>query len=1257
VLNSRFIVWGAPRRPEGISTSLRPIAFVISLLVSSLPAFASRQPAPNVWFERNDGPAQTKFPYRARLRNYSLLLSGSELAVHFAAKSPDGRGSSVGIEFAGASRHAASFASRLPGRVNDFVGADPRSWRKDVPIFESVRFHALYRGIDVLYRGDMNRIEYDFLVSPGADPRKIRMRLRRAGQIGIQPDGSILISAAGGKVRQSRPIAYQEWDGIRHTVEAEYVWRGHAIGIRVGPYDRARSLVIDPVVVADIGLFGGNGQDEGDAIATDNAGAVYIAGYTDSYNFPVTPGAADTSLAMAGSAFATKLTADGTIVYSTFLPGKASGIAVDQSGSAYVIASTYVGLHTGLADGIQVTKLSPSGDAIVYQTSLPGPGLGRGIAVDAQGDAYITGSTQAANFPITSGAFQTQLLSVDAFVAKLDPTGHVNYATYLGGSGDEEGRAIAVDSSGDAYVTGVAHNSTDFPAVNAAQPAAGGAFIYRTDDGGSTWTTAGNGIKSAVGVLTVDPTNGSIVYAALSSGGLVKTTDSGATWTVVGSGLGTQGLSSLAVDPLSPATLYAADGNTLYKSVDGGSTWKNVGAATPLTTNSTGGPVLVAVDPAHSGVLYATRSWAAKSVDGGTTWQMLPGAFNSSIQQFAVDPSNTSRLYLSGYETGFRKSVDGGSTWTSLGYASYFAISPTGSLYVSDGISSTSRSNDGGVTWQTVGGAAPEGAFSSLLAADPVNSGVIYCWGGSGYESGASFPPGDLYKLSSASTSWQTISLPLSGEAAPSSGSANYGTNFATAPSTPNRLYYAAAPGWDAFVAKINPTGTELIYSTYLGGISNDYGNAIALDAGANVYVAGATASANFPVTPSSFQTAFGGGSAFPDPRLVSDIGVTSYSRGTDAFVAKLDAGGTHFAYASYLGGSNDDWGLGLSVDSSGNALVAGYTVCSTFPTMNDGFKPQTFGSWSAFLSQIAPDGSQLKYSTCFGGTGGVAATGVALDPAGDAFLTGLGSQGMSLTPNAGSAGSVLFTGVQFPATAQPVIANGGMVDVFTYDPSRISPGALISIFGTGLANSTASAQMLPWPATLGGASVTIGGIAAPLFYANAGQINLQVPWEITPGVSQVVVTTANGSSVPASMTVQLAAPAIAVNPDTGHALAVNQDSTLNSDANPAPAGSILTLYLTGQGPVSNTPATGWPAPASPPATVTSSAGAGLGIESSAVIAYSGQLIYFGLSPGTVGLAQANVLLPNVPPGDYFLVLESGGSFSNFATVSIGAAK
>jgi hypothetical protein len=300
-------------------------------------------------------------------------ISGTDLSFRFRPSNQ------IDMMFVGARRRSAPEGVQLAGRVNYLPERDPRSWQTNIPVYSSVQVPELYRGIKAVYRGAVSGIESDFWVSPGADPRLIRMRFGGAQRVSIQENGGLVISGSAGEVRQSKPVAYQEVAGSRRAVDAAYVWRDGSIGFQTGPYDVRLPLVIDPVVVAYVGIFGGSAGDEGDAIAVDSSGAAYIAGYTESYNFPITPGAADSAYNLAGSSFVTKLTpGQNGIIYSTYLGGYARGIAVDKLGSAYVIGSI------GFTGGAQVTKLSSAGDAILYQVSLPGPGQGLGVDIGRQ---------------------------------------------------------------------------------------------------------------------------------------------------------------------------------------------------------------------------------------------------------------------------------------------------------------------------------------------------------------------------------------------------------------------------------------------------------------------------------------------------------------------------------------------------------------------------------------------------------------------------------------------------------------------------------------------------------------------------------------------------------------------------------------------------------------------------------------------------------------------------------------------------------
>ena len=291
----------------------------------------------------------------------------------------------------------------------------------------------------------------------------------------IDEKGDLLLRTDAGEIRQSRPVVYQQVGDARQIVPASYLIKGKKqIAFQIGHYDRSKPLVIDPTLAFST-FLGGSGTDIGNAIALDSSGNAYITGGTLSTNFPVTPGAFQTSKAGIAEfdAFVTKLNATGTaIIYSTYFGGSnrdvGNEIAVDGSGNAYITGLTDSGDLPTTPGAFRTTpvgsdefdayamKLNATGTALVYSTYL-GPIIGIGITVDSAGNAFITGQANG-DYPTTPGAFQTVPGgSSDAFLTKLNSTGTaLIYSTFLGGTGLDVGIEVAVDSAGNAYVTGEA---------------------------------------------------------------------------------------------------------------------------------------------------------------------------------------------------------------------------------------------------------------------------------------------------------------------------------------------------------------------------------------------------------------------------------------------------------------------------------------------------------------------------------------------------------------------------------------------------------------------------------------------------------------------------------------------------------------------------------------------------------------------------------------------------------------------------------
>jgi hypothetical protein len=425
------------------------------------------------------------------------------------------------------------------GVSNYIVGNDPSDWRIGVPNDAEVQYQNVYPGIDVVYHGNQEQLEYDFVVAPGANPELIQLAFQGQQSLTLDGQGNLVLQTANGNIVEEAPTLYQTINGVREAVSGRYVLEnGGRVGIAVGAYNPGQQLTIDPVLSYSTYL-GGSAEDGGFGIAVDSAGEAYVVGRTLSINFPV-----DDPIQPAGTgnkeAFIAKLNASGTaLIYSTYLGGSASnealGVAVDSAGNAYVTGDTRStdfpvlnAFQPHFGGGTQnafVAKLDPSGN-LVYSTYLGGSTFDEGlaIAVDSSGNAYVTGDTQSTDFP-TANALQptfgggTGPGTGDAFVTKLNAAGNgLVYSTFLGGSANDIGEDIVVDGSGDAFVAG-GTTSTNFPTVNAVQATNGGGnfdafaceinpagsgFVYSTYLGGSAEDVAYGVAIDAAGNTYVD---------------------------------------------------------------------------------------------------------------------------------------------------------------------------------------------------------------------------------------------------------------------------------------------------------------------------------------------------------------------------------------------------------------------------------------------------------------------------------------------------------------------------------------------------------------------------------------------------------------------------------------------------------------------------------------------------------------------------------------------------------------------------------
>jgi hypothetical protein len=501
-------------------------------------------------FEANEGQSGSQVKFSSRGNGYSLFLTEQSAVLaltkpdptanrkldRFAGKAapkptPPPKTDVVRMELVGASRASkVEGAEQLPGTANYFIGNDPAKWRTNVPTFAKVKYTGVYPGVDLIYYGNQGHLEYDFVVAPKADPKMVRLHFEGGKQLRLEADGGLTVVTKDGKIAFPKPVVYQVKDGRREPVDGRFNLLAQGrVAFAISKYDHERELVIDPVLIYSTFLgqtaSGDSFSITGTAIAADSSGNAYITGTTNITDFPTTAGSLQPTDALPGNpiAFVSKLNAAGSaLVYSTYLGGAsgsptgANAIAIDSSGQASIAGETsdatfpvthnawqsvcggYSNPSPGVVtcgDNAFVSTLNATGSSLVYSTYYSGnqgQTSGFGVAADAAGNVYLSGSTTATDLPAING-FQTVLGDTsgkcsaesvdDLFLAKFGAltaaTPKLVYSTYLGGSGQDTpnlgvtSNSLAVDTSQNAYLTGTT-SSPDFPTTSTAyQPQCG----------------------------------------------------------------------------------------------------------------------------------------------------------------------------------------------------------------------------------------------------------------------------------------------------------------------------------------------------------------------------------------------------------------------------------------------------------------------------------------------------------------------------------------------------------------------------------------------------------------------------------------------------------------------------------------------------------------------------------------------------------------------------------------------------------------
>lgn len=636
-------------------------------------------------FEANQGQTDNHVRFLSRGKGYTLFLTPNE-AVLALSKRPgldhsnsarkrsaefkSGSTSTVlRMKLLGANRNARIIGTdELPGRSNYFIGNDPKKWHTDLPTYKKVAYRGIYPGIDLVYYGNQRELEYDFVIAPGADPRKIRLEIEGAQNLRLDDQGNLVLYSRDGEVRLQSPQIYQELEGKKQNVRGFWKFRGkHNVGFGIERYDLRRALIIDPTLVYSTFLGGTAGDDAG-GIAVDAQGNTYVVGSTHSEDFPGTQSGFQPSChvsvgGICSDAFVVKLAPAGdSILYSTYLGGTSEdvgySVAVDPAGSAYVtgytLSSDFPVLNAiqsscggggggGCVEDAFITKLNAAGDGLVYSTYLGGSERdhGYGIAIDSTGNVYVSGDTFSTDFPISNAIQETYGGGGDAFVTKLNATGDAFvYSTYLGGSKQEAGFGISVDPAANVYLTGRT-DSSDFPTVKPVQPTCpsstcgfvtklnpeGSGFVYSTYFGGSGGGGSGGDdfraiASDAAGNAYVTGTTGSLDYPTVNalqpSCGLdpnntcvdafVTKLSNDGSHIIYSTYLGGNGFDSgdgIAIDSIGNTFIVGSTSSTNFPAID-----PNLGPfpANAVQAANAGGVdnFVVGINPAGNGLLYST---------------------------------------------------------------------------------------------------------------------------------------------------------------------------------------------------------------------------------------------------------------------------------------------------------------------------------------------------------------------------------------------------------------------------------------------------------------------------------------------------------------------------------------------------------------------------------------------------------------------------------------------------------------------------
>lgn len=1009
-----------------------------------------------VSFEINQGQMDKRVKFLSRGKGYSLFLMANESVLSLRKSTPeevDGKKlptpkqsekqaneiqTALRTKFVGANQNPRiEGLELLAAKTNYFTGKDQKNWRTNVSQYAKVKYSEVYPGIDVIYYGKGQGLEYDFVVAPGADPRKIKMQFKGADKIKVDDNGDLVLSTKSGDVRHRKPFIYQEVDGERRQINGRYrLLSKKRVGFQIDSYDQTKPLVIDPVIVYSTILGGTNEGSWASAnniatyTAADGRVYVYIVGSTWQSDFsvknaayPVFGGNGGTT---DGDAFVAKfdmsLSGEASLIYSTFLGGNGGddgrGIAVDSAGNAYVVGLTrstnfpilkavqpFIGGADFQGDAF-ITVLTSNGSSLIYSTYIGGSGRdeARDVAVDSFGNAYISGATSSSNF-VTINPYQSTIEgSHAAFVTKIEPpaglnSASVSYSTYLGEVSEHAHVGIAVDST-NIYVTGTTR-SPNFPTLNGYQtqlrcsrgnafvtklnPAASGAdsLLYSTYLGGSCLWEGDVGLD-----IAVDSAGNAYVTGVTVSNDFPTTE---------GTFMRNRRTSDTGFVAKIDTTKSGA-ASLIYSTLLGGFGGERIeGIAVDAEGNAYVTGVTYSYDFPLVNASQAFYSGVFQSINGGDSWNLMnSGLVVPKVNAIAIDTSTSPRTLYAGAGNhihhrdigitatgGVFKSTNGGLSWnavnnglTNLDVKSLL-ISPANpsTIYAANG-DGVFRSTDGGSNWSALNNGL-DSQVNTLVADTNTVNGVTTVTIYAGSDTG-------LYKMNEGANAWS-----VTGNIDP------IATVVIDSKSSPHTVYTVNVHGWGASKSLDGgDSWTSLAIpdrQIYTLAIDESTTPSTLYAVEANAYVYGEA---------DIIWKSFDGGANWQSLTSTNPACCTDPD-GLSLIVDNKTTPSTFYIADDYgVFMSNDGAATWNRISTKGiSAMVLDRSSTATQTPMYVG----TLLNYSsdAFVSKLNPTGSALLFSTTLGGYESDGCVGIALDLTGNIYVAGRTQGGQFSTVNA----------------------------------------------------------------------------------------------------------------------------------------------------------------------------------------------------------------------------------------------------------------